>query len=142
VPKLGQLRLLPRVQSVAPARTWSPRHGLIALCAIVAGVCLILGAYSWAVTPRISGDDLQAARDRAETYFDALSPADTWKYWHQRIVPLAREGLTEESSPRTLAHDAEVELRQTHQKLAFGGAGLAILVCICLAIWRPARKDS
>jgi hypothetical protein len=140
VPKLGQLRLLPRVQSVAAETTWSPRKGLIALCAIIGVVCLVLGIYSWAVTPRIGADDLQAAIGRTGDFIDSLSPVDTWVYWHQRSVPMGRQGLTVDASPQRFAHDAEVELRTTHQRLAFGAAGLAALVSLTLVLWRPSRQ--
>lgn len=139
VPKLGELRLLPRIQSAQPEKTWGPRQGIMSLCVLVAGACLILGIYFWAVTPRAGARDAMADRDRVEAFFDRLSPAETWAYWYQQSVPIARQGLRQEPNLQNTAQDEEMERGKARQTLAFGTAGVAILVFIAMALWRPRR---
>ena len=142
VPKLGQLRLLPRIQSAESASTWSPRKGLLTLGGLVAAVSLVIGIYFWAVTPSRTDLDISGEKEYAGGYVDALSPTDTWIYWQQLKTHLAAHGFEEEDSPRLAALDEAIERSKTNQAFAFGVAGLAILFCIALALWSPAKRPS
>jgi hypothetical protein len=107
---------------------------------LVAGGSLLLGIYFWKSTPKGGPIDIDAETQRVEAFFDPLTPVETWVYWHQQTVPVAREGLKEELPPGAEQRKEEIDRGRTRQTLAFGLAGLAVLFCIGLLLWRPGRR--
>lgn len=135
VPKLGELRLRPRIEAADQKSTWSARHGLLTLGILAAVVSLGLGVYFWATTPA-RDDYARAELAEIENYFETLSPWETWRHWTQSTVPTARRGFEEFDNLHSVAFDEQVDERKTQQKLAFGAAGFALLFCAVVALWR------
>lgn len=136
VPKLGELRLRPRIEAAERKTAWSARHGLLTVGILVAVASLFAGVYFYATTPE-RGLETAVQTDAVNRYFDSLAPWETWRHWTQSTVPLAREGLQEHETPRSLEFDQVVQQRTTYQRIAFGLAGFALLFCIVVALWRP-----
>lgn len=136
IPKLGDLRLRPRIDAADQKSTWSARHGLLTLGGLAVAVSLGLGLYFWATTPDRADYDSGGEAAEIEAYFDALAPWETWRHWVEYTMPLAERGLQDVVTPRSAAFDQQIEKRITHQKLAFGAAGFAVLFCLVVALWR------
>jgi len=137
VPKLGELRLRPRIEAAEQKAAWSARHGLLTLGILAAVVSLGLGIYFWATTPDRADYDARSEVAAVEDYFERLSPWETWRHWVENTVPLARQGLGEVVIPNYVAFDEQIDKRRTRQKVAFGAAGFALLFCVVVALWRP-----
>jgi hypothetical protein len=142
VPRLGELRLLPRVESpkkAQPSSNWTFRHALFTVGVLVALASLGLGIYFWAVTPDSADFDFTNQLASAKAKVDSMTPAETWIYWHGWTVPIGRAGLEATTTAQAVAFDREVEAGATYQVLAFSTAGFAVLFCLIVALFGSAR---
>lgn len=136
VPKLGQLRTLPQVDTAEKPSAWTARHGLMTLAAIVAAVGLGVGLYFWIITPAPEDYDPAPEIAEVESFHKGLNPLQTWHYWISETVPLAQRGLQKEDTLETLAFQQKVQQGRKYQLLAFGTAGAAMLLGLAAALWR------
>jgi hypothetical protein len=136
IPKLGELRLLPRVETPSQKSSWSARQGLLTLLALIAIVSLGFGVYYWIRTPARADYDASGERAELESFFKDLDPVHTWIYWSSQTVALARQGLQDEvtAQAQTFAHS--IEQGEKKQAISFSIAGVAILLAIVVALWR------
>jgi len=136
VPTLRQLRQLPRADEVGatPSRSWGARQGVMAVCVILAVVCLLVAAASRYSQPELPTFDATAHRSAVERGLAGLTPTGAWRLWVDTYEPLAARGLSEFKPPGVVQIERQIAWHRLLQIGMTAAAATALAVAAGLAV--------
>jgi hypothetical protein len=143
VPTLRQLRQLPLATPGKPAdatSSWGVRQGLIAACLIVATLCAIVAAISYASQPVLPVFDPAQYTRMTNEQIERMSPMDAWRTWVNGYRNMGVSGFREFRHPATEEIQLDVNRHRLVQMAMLGAAGLAVVIAAGAAMTKSGSQ--